>query len=104
MTRISKKICWDAKDPDERLDYQVDWLGSRFKPGELYGLSDTISNSLWIVPAGITSEAETLDPAGVSTIWLSGGTDGDTYEIVNRITTAAGRVFDRTVELPVKTK
>ena len=94
---------WPFKDPDEVLDYRIDWLGTSSDPGPLYGLTDAIANSLWVVPAGISSETETNDD-GSTTIWLSGGTVGDTYEILNRITTDDGRVFDQTVKLSIKTK
>ncbi len=94
---------WPFKDPDEVLDYRIDWLGTSSDPGPLFGSADIISNSLWVVPAGITSETETNDSGSV-TIWLSGGTVGTTYEILNRITTADGRVFDQTVKLAIKTK
>ncbi len=94
---------WPKKDPDEVLDYVLDWLGTSSQPGPLYGADDTISNSLWVVPAGISKESDTFDD-GTVTIWLSGGTVGETYEFLNRITTADGRVFDQTVKIYVKEK
>lgn len=92
MTSLS----WPAKDPDEVLDYQINWSAS------LYGLDgdDTITASTWIVPAGIAKNAESHND-DTTTIWLSGGTAGSTYEITNRITTAAGRVMDQTVLLKI---
>jgi hypothetical protein len=96
-------LCWPHKDPDEVLDYRLDWLGTTYKPGPLFGTGDAISNSLWVVPAGLASENETHDGGSV-TIWLSGGADGESYAILNRITTAAGRVFDQTINLPVRQK
>jgi hypothetical protein len=92
---------WPSKDPDEVLDYKLDWLGTASDPGPLYGLSDIISNSLWVLPSGISKESDTHDD-GSTTIWLSGGSAGETYQILNRITTADGRVFDQTVKLPMK--
>ncbi len=94
---------WPFKDPDEVLDYRIDWLGTASDPGPMYGESDTISDSLWVVPAGISKESDSHDDGSV-TIWLSGGTVGETYEILNRITTTDGRVFDQTVKLKVKSK
>jgi hypothetical protein len=32
-----------------------------------------------------------------TTIWLAGGTDGSTYAITNHITTAQGRIEDKTL-------
>lgn len=92
---------WPSKDPNDVLDFQIDWLGTAADPGPLYGLSDAIANSLWVVPAGLSVETETF-AAGSATIWLSGGVAGVSYSILNRITTDDGRVFDQTVKLPVK--
>lgn len=97
------KLRWPFKDPDEVLDYRLDWLGTSSKPGPLYDSDDTISNSLWVVPAGISKESD-INDGGSTTIWLSGGTAGETYEILNRITTAGGRTMDQTIELVVMDK
>jgi hypothetical protein len=80
------------KDPDAVLDYTVDWstwLGA-----------DTISTSTWTVPTGITEDSETEDTT-TTTIWLSGGTVGAQYELVNEIVTAAGRTENRTITIRV---
>lgn len=92
---------WSSKDPDEVLDYKVDWIGTASDPGPLYGISDEISDSLWVIPANISKESDTFDDTS-TTIWLSGGTAGETYVLLNRITTAGGRVFDQSVKLPMK--
>ena len=84
-----------TKDPDAVLDYLVDWsswLGS-----------DTIATSTWVVPSGITKDSDT-NTTTTATIWLSGGDDEANYEIVNRITTAAGREDDRTITVKVRSK
>ncbi len=83
------------KDPDATLDYGVNWsawLGQ-----------DVITASTWIVPDGLTMASNSHDPVK-TTVWLSGGTDGQKYEVTNRITTAGGRVDDRTIELTLKNK
>jgi hypothetical protein len=92
---------WSSKDPDEVLDYKLDWLGSESDPGPLYGLEDAISDSVWDVPSGLSKESDTFDDDS-TTIWLSGGELGQTYSLLNRITTTGGRVFDQTVKLPMK--
>ena len=84
-----------TKDPDATLDYQIDWsswLGS-----------DTISTSTWTVPSGITKDSDTASTT-TTTIWVSGGTAGTSYELVNRIVTAAGRTDDRTIQINVREK
>lgn len=83
------------KDPDARLDYRVDWTS--------WLDSDTIANSEWIIPTGIVYEADTFDTTS-ATVWLSGGSLGSSYEVVNRITTAAGRIDDRTITIIIRQK
>ena len=92
---------WDPKDPDEILDYEINWSapdGARLSPG------DTIVTSTWpVIPAGITKNSDSHTTTS-STIWLSGGTIGATYELTCRITTAGGRTHDQSVKLQVKAK
>ena len=78
------------KDPDAVLDYGIDW-------GDwLTDVSDTISTSTWTAPAGITKDSDTHNDT-TTTIWLSGGTAGSSYSLVNHITTAGGREDDQTL-------
>lgn len=86
-TRVS------PKDPDSVLDYQFNW-------SEWLG-DDTIASSTWEVPNGITKDSDTNDDTS-ATIWLSGGTVNETYEVTNRVVTAAGRTQDRTMIVPVQ--
>lgn len=85
-----------VKDPQATLDYSfnwLDWLGT-----------DTLSASAWsVTPAGltITSPAASFTST-VATVWASGGTVGKTYTVTNHITTAAGRIEDRSVELLIQ--
>ncbi len=88
-------ITWPQKDPNEVLDYALNWTG------RLTG--DTIATSVWTVPAGITSNSETVSDKQ-TVIWLSGGSNGTWYELLNRITTAGGRTMDQTVKIFVKNK
>lgn len=84
------------KDPDALLDYKLNW--SLW----LEGL-DTISNSNWIVPTGLTLEANVFNDT-TTTAWLSGGDLNTTYKVVNRINTAAGRVEDRTITIRIRNR
>ena len=89
---------WPDKDPDEVLDYYIDWSD------RLTG-TDTINTSTWIVPAGITKDSDAISsPADRTVIWLSSGTEGTTYEVQNRVVTVGGRTMDQTVRLKIKTK
>jgi hypothetical protein len=81
------------KDPSARLDYDVDW-------SEWIG-TDTIASVVWTVEAGITQYA-TSATATVATIWLEGGTAGADYTIGCRITTAGGRIDERSILIRVR--
>lgn len=82
---------WSNKDPNEVLDYQLRWT-KRIASG------DAITASSWTVPDGITKQSDTFTET-TTTIWLTGGTDGDEYEFVNRVTTTEGRIMDQSVTL-----
>ena len=87
-----------AKDPDAVLDYQFNWAEWLTESGD-----DTISTSTMIVPDGITADSDT-NTTNTGTIWLSGGTLGEDYEITNRIVTAGGRTEDRTITIKVRAR
>jgi hypothetical protein len=84
------------KDPNAVLDYRFDWQGD--DPGPWLADAETISTSTWTVPTGITKDSDSKTDT-TATIWLSGGTAGVTYDVVNRITTSAGRTEDRTLQV-----
>ena len=81
------------KDPDAVLDYKMRWAP--------WLKGDTISGSLWTVPDGITKDSDEFDDS-TATVWLSGGTVGESYDVVNRITTAGGRTDDRTISVKIR--
>lgn len=83
-----------VKDPDSRLDYKVDWTS-------WLELAETISSSTWIVPTGLTKVDEST-ATKTATVWLTGGTAGQTYQVTNRITTNQNRTDDRTLEIVVR--
>ena len=88
-------LAWPTKDPNEVLDYVVDWSD---RLGE-----DIISTSEWTVPDDITQDSDSKTDT-TTTIWLSGGTVGTTYTFINRITTTGGRTMDQSVKLKLKEK
>lgn len=88
---------WPPKDPDEILDYDIDWT-TRLA-------SDTIVTSTWILPlTGGISKVSDTNTTTHSKIWLSGGTLNETVTLTNRVVTAAGRVMDQSVSLRIKVK
>jgi hypothetical protein len=85
-----------TKDPSAVLDYTIDWE-------DWLCTGDTISTSTWTVPTGITEDSDT-NTTTTATIWLSGGSDGVMYTVVNRIVTAKSRTDDRSLEITVEEK
>lgn len=100
---------WPNKDPNETLDYSLDW--SRFlRSGE------TISSSLWFVvnTSGETvsfNTGETVDSlsnvtnsnnSSITTINLSGGTSNTFYKLVCRVTLNTSFVAERSVSIYIK--
>lgn len=83
------------KDPDATLDYTRDWTDWLAASG-----ADAIVSSEWITPAGIVVEAQS-NTENTATIWVSGGTLGQRYQLVNRITTNGGRIDDRTIVIKI---
>ena len=84
-----------VKDPDAVLDYPMNWAD--------WLDGDTISTSTWTVPDGITKDSDSKTTSA-TTIWLSGGTAGLDYTLINHIVTAAGREDDRTIIIKVREK
>ena len=82
-------MAWSSKDTDEVLDYHINWTA------RLTAESDSISTSEWELDEGITKDSD-AETSYTTTIWISGGTTGETYSITNRITTAVGRTYDYT--------
>ena len=89
---------WPFKDPDELLDYEIDW-SARLD-------TDTITVSTWEIngpDAVLTTPTDSFtDTATV--IWLDAGTLGAVYTMTNHIQTAGGREMDQSVKLRIKTK
>ncbi len=82
------KIPTYSKDPDETLDYIINWathLGS-----------DTISSSSWVAETGITIDSDT-NTTTTATVWLSGGTLGQFYLVTNTIVTDGGRTLEQSI-------
>lgn len=99
---------WPNKDPDEVLDYSVDW--SRYLNGA------TITSYSWYVdnadgvktllPAGgvvngIQNVAQTSSGA-IVTIHLGLGTNNKEYKFYSRINDSTGSISERVVRLRVK--
>jgi hypothetical protein len=91
-------LAWPFKDPNEVLDYQIDWSD------RLDG--DTIDASTWAFASGdgmLVMDSDSFTGT-TTTLWLSGGTLNATYEVTNHITTDGGREMDQTAKIKLKSK
>ena len=86
---------WPRKDPNDVLDYSFDW-SDRLDPGDSIS-SATISLA---TAAGLTINTQSYDTT-TATVWLSGGTDGETAAVLCRIVTDDGRTMDWTASLAI---
>jgi hypothetical protein len=99
---------WPNKDPDETLDYSVDW--SRWLNGA------TISSVVWYVDDstgtktaltagntvnGLQNVAQTIS-GGVATINLGLGTNNIEYKIYCNMSDSSGSVAERVIRLRIK--
>lgn len=87
------------KGPDAVLDYSIDWGADYLAAGELLAASE------WSVApdeAGGVSVAGSDFDASTTTVKAAGGIAGRLYSLVNRITTAEGRIDDRSILVRVE--
>lgn len=92
---------WPSKDPDEVLDYKLDWADPA--EGPRLETSETLLTSQWTVAEGdVVINSSLFTPQGLSTVWLSGGSDNTKCELLNRVTTSMGRTYDETVVLRIR--
>lgn len=90
-------LTWPSKDPDEILDYDLDWTD------RLAG--DTIATSAWTLADGVGLTVGTIsNTTRITKVWLSGGTLAASYTLLNRITTAGGRTMDQSVKIKIVVK
>ena len=81
---------WAKKDPHSRLDYPFDWSAWLADAG------DTLVTAEFEA-VGVTAETAQAPSGGVAYPWVSGGVAGQPASVTCRITTAGGRVDDRTL-------
>lgn len=87
---MSYPVAIITKDPDATKSYDLDWSDELIP-------DDYIVGSVWTVPSPLTTPyADSFEP-DYTTVWIGGGVAGARYTLVNRITTQAGEIDDRTV-------
>ena len=86
------------KDPDSTLDYVFDWYdnGNGF-----LGTTDTISSAAFTATTGLTVSSSS-NSTQTATVWISGGTVGQTYTVNCRMTSAAGRIKDASFKMLIE--
>jgi len=82
------------KDPLAALDYTLDW--SVWLVG-----AETISTSTWTAQAGLTVDSDS-NTATAATVWLSGGTVGQSYTVTNHIVSTGGREENKSFTVKVE--
>lgn len=90
-----------SKDPDEILDYGVDWTG------QMAADVDAIDTSQFIVDQGSVMVEGSPAPSvtgAVTLAFISGGTLGEVALVTNRITTTGGRTWDETMKIRIRTR
>lgn len=87
------------KDPQAVLDYELDWGTASRAEDRWLRNGDTITESGWTIngPDDELVRTSSTNSDLTTTIWLSGGTPGAAYEVVNQISTAQGRIAERTL-------
>ena len=93
-------LVWPTKGPTETLDYDVDWSD------RLVG--DSIQSSGWQIEqtdgALVMGAFPSTFDLQATKVWLSGGTVGQTYTLLNTITTLNGDTMVETVLINVRVK
>jgi hypothetical protein len=93
---------WPTKDPNEVLDYQFDWDAPPEQGGPRLATGETITTSTFILASGDVTIDSMSFSGGLTTVWLSGGTAGGVNVITNRVVTSAGRTYDQSARLRVR--
>lgn len=82
------------KDPNATLDYTFDW-GPYLAP-----LGDTIASVAWVLSSGLT-QVSVSNTTTTATVFVSGGVIDTDETLTCRITTAGGRIDDRSITLKI---
>lgn len=88
-----------VKDPQAKLDYKIDYQSNGYLES-----GETLVESTWSVPEGLEQGDPHPDEMSsfVTTIWLSGGTEGLEYQVTNHIVTSLDRTDDRSITVRVE--
>lgn len=92
---MAMRVPLEPKAPEAVKDYGIDWR-------KWVATGVTLVTSIWEVPIGITNDTDSI--SGLYTlIRLSGGTAGETYTLINKVTSSVGELEPRAIEVRVMT-
>lgn len=97
---MSNRLAAYIQDPEDVLDYTVDW-------SHWLETGDTLVDSTWTSSSVNMALSDDSFTTTTATVWVTFGVDaeeGDQYEAVNHITTDDGRQKDRTLFIKVETQ
>lgn len=94
-------LSWPPKDPDEILDYNVNWADVDMP---VLAEGESILTYEFILEDGSVSFDSDSQADGICTVWISGGVTGEVNVITNRINTSSGRTYDQSVKLRIRAK
>jgi len=84
-----------VKDPEANLDYAIDWSE--------WLTEDILIDSQWYAEDGLVIGSDSHTDT-IATVWLSGGTHPNKYDVTNKIITAGGRIDERTIVIKCRHK
>lgn len=84
-----------TKDPDAVLDYTIDWSAWLAAGDTITAVSASTNDASLVIDSSSFTTDET-------TVWLSAGIIGETYDVTVHVTTNGGREDDRTITINMK--
>lgn len=63
----------------------------------------TVDSAAWTVPSGLTLDSQ-LETRYVTSLTVSGGTDGENYDVLCRMTPTIGNVIEQTITIQVRSQ
>lgn len=90
------------QDPDEILDYSVDWRPWLADGDVISGVNVSLSEES--MTDLVINEPLPQFTTTHTTVWISGGTVGETYTVSIRVTTNGGRTGDRSIDITIREK
>ncbi len=97
----------NVKDPAAVLDFTLDLAGATNStgPSDWLASGETISSATVTADSGLTVDSSGLTKSNTAvTAWVSGGTDGEDYNLVFQVETSDSRTDERTMRIKVRNR